>query len=280
MGRFDATNLLGWILGFALGFGLLGSLPNSELPWLFRGGAGALVAGAVFAAFQTRGYSEAHGLPGLDLRHVRDAVLRRDVLLVALPWLVIYMFIGAALAFLGSAGSGVGVPPTELAVAIGGAGCLLLLTQPTFGRFADRFGRFRLMAVGTVGFLGVMGSLAAITAWGPQPQWLAALGVSALAALGYGPAALAALADLSRALTRGTTMAVYSLVISVGMIAGLLSATTLYSRLGNGGIDAFFGLVGAGLVVLTVVRSGRATVEPPEAPTTPTTGDPVTIPVR
>jgi hypothetical protein len=80
-------------------------------------------------------------------------------------------------------------------------------------------------------------------------------------------------------------MAVYSLVISVGMIAGLLSATTLYSRLGNGGIDAFFGLVGAGLVVLTVVRgldlrSGRATVEPPEAPTTPTTGDPVTIPVR
>ncbi|HEV2316996.1 MAG TPA: MFS transporter [Thermoplasmata archaeon] len=285
MGRFDATNLMGWILGFAVGFGLLAALPNGELPWLFRGGAAALVAGAIFALAMTQGYTEPKGLPGVDLGHVKDAIVRRDVLLVALPWLVIYMFIGAALAFLGSAGSGVGVPPSELALAIGGAGFLLLLTQPAFGSFADRFGRFRLMAVGTAGFLGVMGSLAGIIAWGTRPELLAALGVSALAALGYGPAALAALADLSRALTRGTTMAVYSLVISVGMIAGLLASTTLYSHLGNGGVDAFFGLVGAGLLVLTLMRgldlrSGRANVEPPQPPTTAGGGDSVTIPVR
>jgi len=283
MGRFDATNLLGWVLGFAVGFGVLGSVPNSELPWVFRIGAVALVAGLLFAAAELRGYRERPGQVGMNLAEIRDAVLRRDVLLVALPWLVIYMLIGAAFAFLGSAGSGVGIPPYELGLLIGGAGLVLLLTQPLFGGFADRFGRFRLMAVGTAGFIGVMGCLVAITDLGARPELLGALGVSALAALAYGPAALAALADVSRQVNRGTTMAVYSLVISVGMILGLLGSSSLYSHLGSSGLTIFFGAIAVGLLLLTLIRgydlrsgrsppevaTGRPTAREPGAATTP-----------
>jgi MFS family permease len=285
MGRFDATNLLGWVLGFAVGFGLLGSLPNSELPWLFRGGAIALAAGLLFALIELQGYRELRGRPALVLSELREAIGRREVLVVVMPWLVIYMLIGSAFAFLGSAGSGVGIPPYELGGIIGGAGLLLLLTQPAFGRLADRYGRLRLMTLGTAGFLGVMGSLVAITYLGARPELIAAVGVSALAALAYGPAALAALADLSHRLTRSTTMAVYSLVVSVGMILGLLASSSLYSHLGIPGIDVFFGSIALGLAVLTALRAydlrtGRA---PPEL--LPRTVDeneaaPVTIPAR
>jgi MFS family permease len=254
MGLFDSMNLLGWVLGFAAGFALLGSLPNGTLPWVFRLGAAALVAGLLFALVERRGHVERASPVALRLAEVADAVLRREVLLLALPWVVIYMLIGAAFAFLGSAGSGVGIAPWELSALIGGGGMLLLVTQPYFGRLADRYGRFRLMAVGSAGFIGVLLLLIAITAWGARPVLLGGLGVSALAALAYGPAALAALADVSRTFNRGTTMAVYSLVISVGMILGLLGSSLLFASFQTRGIDLFFGLIAAGLAILTVLR--------------------------
>jgi MFS family permease len=254
MGRFDSMNLLGWVLGFAFGFGLLGSLPNGALLWVFRIGAAALVLGLVFALVEIRGYVEPVRPASVRLAEVRDAVLRREVLLLTLPWVVIYMLIGAAFAFLGSAGSGVGIAPWKLAALIGGGGLLLLLTQPYYGRLADQYGRFRLMLVGTFGFLGILGSLIAITTFGAVPELLAALAVSALAALAYGPAALAALADVSRLLSRGTTMAVYSLVISVGMILGLLGSSTLYAAYSLTGIDLFFAMIAVGLFFLTLLR--------------------------
>jgi MFS family permease len=254
MGRFDAMNLLGWVLGFAVGLGILGEVPNALLPWLFRAGAGVLLLGLVFAIFESRGLREAPSRRQFHLGDIRRAVLRRDVLVVALPWLVIYMLVGTGLSFLGSAGSGIGVPPWELALLIGGGGLVLLLSQPYFGRLADRYGTYRLMVVGTAGFLGLMGSLAAISAFGPRPELLGAAGVSVLAALAYGPAALSALAGVSQRTSRGTTMAVYSLVISAGMILGLLGSSELYSRYQLLGLDIFFGSIGAALVALTIVR--------------------------
>jgi MFS family permease len=79
-------------------------------------------------------------------------------------------------------------------------------------------------------------------------------GISVLPALSYGPAALAALADLSQTIPRATTMAIYSLVISLGMLVGILAATQLYDRFGIPGLDAYFGSVAGGLLLLTLVR--------------------------
>ncbi|MCI4325943.1 MAG: MFS transporter [Thermoplasmata archaeon] len=255
MGRFDAVNLLGWILGFAVGFAALGTLPNRELPLVFVGASVLLGLGFVFAWRTTRGDPEpgvGHGTMNVALL-VRTAV-RRDVLVVTLPWLVIYLLLGTLFVFLGTAATGAGIPATELAVVIGVGGCLLLVTQPVFGGFADRYGRFRLMAIGTVGFVGVLTAAGWLATYGVSIPAIALLGASALPALAYGPAALAALADLSRALSRATTMAIYTLTISLGMLIGLLASTTLFSHFGAAGLDVFFGAIALGLVALTLVR--------------------------
>lgn len=254
MGRFDAMNLLGWIVGFAVGFGLLGTLPNAALAWVFRGGAVLLLFGVLLALYLARGHVETGLSPRFDLGAIYRALSRRSVLLVTLPWLVIYMLLGTGFIFLGGASTGIGVPDQELAAIIGGGGVLLLLTQPYFGRLADRYGRMRLMVVGTFGFVGVLVCAGLLQHVGPSPGLLGALGVFALLALAYGPAALAALADLSQMVTRATTMAIYTLTISLGMFLGLGVSTGLYDSFGPLGLDAFFGAIGVALVALTLAR--------------------------
>lgn len=254
MGRFDAMNLLGWIVGFAVGFGLLGALANAELVWVFRAGALLLAAGVVLAVHLSQGRPAPARTERIELRAIYAAVSSPSVLLVTLPWLVIYMLLGVGFVFLGGAAGSLGVPSWELAALIGGGGLILLATQPTFGRMADRFGRTRLMLAGTVGFVGVLVCAGLLQQYGPRPALIAATVVSALVGLGYGPAALAALADLSRSLTRATTMAIYTLTIGVGMFLGLGLATSLYSAFGPLGLDGFFALIGATLVVLTTLR--------------------------
>ncbi|HZY92495.1 MAG TPA: MFS transporter, partial [Thermoplasmata archaeon] len=254
MGRFDAMNLLGWIVGFAVGFGLLGSIDNPALAWVFRAGALLLLLGVLVAAHTARGHVDTGLSPRFDLRAIWSAISRRSVLLVTLPWLVIYMLLGTGFVFLGGASTSIGVPPLELAAVIGGGGVILLLTQPYFGKLADRYGRMRLMTVGTVGFVGVLVSAGLLQHLGPQPWLLGVLIVSALIGLGYGPAALAALADLSQMVTRATTMAIYTLTISLGMFIGLGISTSLYAGFGAFGLDAFFAGIGVSLVCLTIVR--------------------------
>ncbi|MCI4323161.1 MAG: MFS transporter [Thermoplasmata archaeon] len=262
MGRFDAVNLLGWIVGFAVGFAALGTLPISDLPWLFRGGAALLAVGFVVAFWLARGVRETRHLRSFQFEVLVKAIAQRDILLVTMPWLVIYMLIGTAFVFLGSASTAIGVPALWLGAAIGIGGGLLLFTQPFYGRLADRYGRWRLMVVGVFGFLLVLAGVAAAGHYGPRPEIVGVIAVGAIAALAYGPSALAALTDASRHLTRATTMSVYSLAISLGMLLGLLLSTQLYDHYNLFGLDVFFLAVGAGLTVLTVirgfdVRSGR-----------------------
>ncbi|HTT34339.1 MAG TPA: MFS transporter [Thermoplasmata archaeon] len=270
MGRFDAMNLLGWIGGFAVGFGFLGTLPNDGLAWVFRGGALLLLAGVLIALRAGRRRLEPRLNPRANLGQIRRAITDRAVLLVTVPWFVIYLLLGTVFVFLGSAATGAGLPTVEIAALIGGGGAILLATQPYFGRLADRFGRMRLMTVGTIGFVGVLACAVLLQSYGPRPELLGALGVSALAALAYGPAALAALAELAQSYSRATTMAVYTLTISLGMIVGLALSTTLYARFGAVGLDAFFGSIAVALVGLTVARAATLGARPP----------PVTTPAR
>ncbi|MCI4339963.1 MAG: MFS transporter [Thermoplasmata archaeon] len=275
MGRFDAVNLLGWIGGFAVGFGLLGVLPNAELGRLFLGGSGLLGLGVVVGYLWTRGRPETGPRTEFDLVGILRTVFQKEVLIVTLPWLVIYLLLGTVFVFLGTAATGAGISPTILAVIIGGGGLLLLLTQPGFGRLADRFGRTRMMLVGTVGFVGVLVGASLLAQFGARPELLALVGISAVPALAYGPAALAALADLSQTIPRATTMAIYSLVISLGMLIGLLVSTGLYSRYQANGLDVYFGAIAIALVALTYWRYQEVRLHrtadggPVEAPTTP-----------
>ena len=174
--------------------------------------------------------------------------------MVTLPWLVIYMLLGTVFVFLGTAATGAGLSTGVLALLIGGGGLILLVTQPSLGHLADRYGRMRMMLVGTVGFVGVLTGAGLLATFGAQPAFLGIVGLSVLPALSYGPAALAALADLSQTIPRATTMAIYSLVISLGMLIGILAATQLFDRFGIPGLDGYFGSVAGGLVLLTLLR--------------------------
>src|SRR5208282_5140487 len=160
-------------------------------------------------------------------------------------------------------------PDIYLAAGIGGGGALLVISQPRFGRLADRYGRTRMMNIGVAGFVGVMVTASLLVAFGPLPELLAALVVCVLAALAYGPAALAALADLAFALSRGTTMAIYSLTISLGMILGLVLGTQLVDRFGNDGYYLFFGGIAVALVAISAFRYWEVRLGPPAQPTTP-----------
>ncbi len=269
MGRFDAVNLFGWIGGFAFGLALLGVLPNSLLFTSFLLGAAILVVGLAGAAYLVRGIPRRAPGRGRPIGEILRTAFRLRVLLVTLPWLVIYMLIGFALVFVGSAAKTSGLPLGYLAAAIGAGGAVLVITQPRFGRLADRFGRTPMMTIGVVGFVAVMICAALLITYGPKLPLLAATGGSILAALVYGPAALAALADLSLTVSRATTMAIYSLTISLGMWLGLIGGSQLFDRFGNLGLYVFFGAIGVALVSLTVARYAVETREALNAPTTP-----------
>ena len=254
MGRFDAVNLFGWVGGFGFGLGALGTLPNRDLGAVFALAAAALVAGLAIAAVLLRGAPSVRPASTPPLAAVLRSAFRRTVLVVTLPWLAIYCLLGTVLAFLGPAATGVGIPDAYLGLAIAGGGSLLVLTQPYFGRWADRAGRTRMMTVGAVGFSLLLTFASAAIAVGPAWPVLVGIGASVLPALAYGPAALAALADLARELSRATTMAIYSLTISLGMFVGLLASTQLEARYGNPGLYPYFGTIAAVIAGLTAVR--------------------------
>jgi MFS family permease len=273
MGRFDAMNLAGWLGGFAFGIGILGLIQDQRLtipflPYVFLLGAATLLAGLAFAWFLVRGLPRVVPVHGFPISQILRAAFRRGVLLVTLPWLIVYMLIGYVLVFVGSSAASVGLPDTDIAAGIAAGGFFLVLTQPRFGRLSDRYGRTRMMNIGVVGFVGVMVSASLIIALGPLPELLGVLAVSVIAALAYGPAALAALADLALALSRGTSMAIYSLTISLGMILGLVVGTQLVDHYGNVGYYLFFGGIAVALVGLTVARRQAVDPELPPVPTT------------
>jgi len=269
MGRFDAMNLFGWLGGFAFGIGVGGAIPVSSLPFIFLLGAAALAVGLALAAVLLRGIPRATLNRGLPVVQVFRSAFRRNVLLVTVPWLVIYMLIGYVLVFLGTAAKGTGISTTYLALAIGGVGAVLVLSQPQFGKAADRYGRMRMMTVGAGGFVALLATGILLLQYGAEPVLLGVAGVSAVAALAYAPAALAALADLALALSRATTMAIYSLTISLGMILGLIVSTQLFDALGNLGLDLFFGAIAGALVLLTAARYVDARRDAAARATTP-----------
>ena len=254
MGRFDAMNLFGWIAGFAFGLAVEGALPNRELGFVFVAGAGAIALGLGLGGSLARGLLGPPEVPAFDLRKVLRSAVRAPVLVVTLPWLAIYSLLGTALVFLGPAAQGVGIRPGYLAIAIGAGGALLVLSQPYFGRLADRAGRTRMMTVGAGGFVLVLVCASLLARYGVSVPLLVGVGVGVAAALTYGPAALAALADLAIAQGRATTMAIYSLTISLGMSVGLLASTGLYGRFGTVGLYPYFAAIAAVLVGLTVAR--------------------------
>jgi MFS family permease len=279
MGIFDAVNLFGWITGFAAGFALVAFLEPRGLLFLAFTIAGVLPVLGFLYGFKTLAEPAERKRAHVSLlTTVRLLTTRRIALLVA-PWFALYIVIGAALGFLPEGRNTLNIDPFLFALGVFGVGLGLTLTQGYFGQLSDQHGRGRMMLIGAIGLGGVMAVvgaatvqavppgtpsdeafnhlrdfLAGATPAGPQYAYLALLGIFAICALAFAPAALASLVDHSEDATRGTTMAVYSFVITLGMIIGPIVVGGIYEVFYAIGCMSFVIAMGVLMFLLTVFK--------------------------
>lgn len=83
---------------------------------------------------------------------------QRSILLLTLPWFIIFMIIGAAMTFLtvSTSQGTLQISPVLLSVIIFAAGIVLISTQVFYGKLSDKYGRVPIMFIGTIGFVGLM----------------------------------------------------------------------------------------------------------------------------
>jgi len=263
MGAFDAFNMLGWVVGYAVGVLFLEFLKGALWQTFMIAGAMALF-GVVYCLFNI---TEPKKYDVLSKKIRFDTIIgvlkQRSILLLTLPWFIVFMIIGAVMTFLTvSTSQGIlTISPVLLSAIIGGAGVVLILTQVLYGRLSDKYGRLPIMIVGTIGFVGLMTVIGIGYGFAPTTngedvknsiiRFWPLLGVFGLMALAFGPSALSSLADEAQEKTRGVTMAVYSIVISAGMFIGVPTVAAIFDRYGGPGV--LFFMIGCAIAMLCLM---------------------------
>jgi MFS family permease len=267
MGAFDAFNMLGWVVGYAVGALFLeffkGSLGHTFLI------AGVMALFGCLYCFVNITEPKKHDVLCEKIRFdkIIGVLKQRSVLLLTLPWFIVFMIIGAVMTFLtvSTAKGGIlTISPILLSGIIGGAGIVLITTQVIFGRLSDKYGRLPIMVIGTIGFVGVMtvigvGYGLSLTPNGEDVKnsilrFWPLLGLFGIMALAFGPSALSSLADEAQETTRGVTMAVYSIVISAGMFIGVPSVAAIFDQFGGPGVLIFMIACAIAMLVLIIAR--------------------------
>jgi MFS family permease len=219
MGFYDFSNIAGYIVGPALA----GILEHSfSIASSFYAASLIAIVGAAVTYLTVREAANRvlHGETDA-FATFRLLFSNRKALAMFPVWLAVTTFIGMALTF--------GPRLIESPIQAGGgfalAAFVLAFSQPLFGFLSDRYGRERVMLFGTFSMLGLFASIIAVVRFGVN-VWTAApfIGVFGLGSFAFAPAALAAVADVAPTHGRGTTMGVYSLVISLGTVVGPLIA--------------------------------------------------------
>jgi len=264
MGTFDGANLSGWGAGFLMG-GFINETLSGQLQYGFvlAGLLGA--AGCVYVYSSVR--EPARGeftVKHLDAGHILSVFRNRAVILLTLPWLMMYIMIGGGLAFAGLEGGNYNIPAWLVGAGMAGLCAVLLSTQRFFGRLSDRHGRLPLMLAGVTGIGGLvtMGGVVYMVGWplledvtGNLLVWAPVMALAALfgfMAFAFAPAALASLGDVAKKRQHGVTMSVYSMVISAGMMIGTPMSGAVLNAAGLPGMLGFFGVC-VGLMLLFVM---------------------------
>jgi MFS family permease len=264
MGAFDAFNMLGWVVGYALGALFLeffkGSLEHTFLI------AGVMALFGCVYCFLNVTEPKKYDVLSQKIRFntIIGVLKQRSIILLTLPWFVVFMIIGAVMTFLtvSTAQGGIlTISPLLLSGIICGAGVVLITTQVIYGRLSDKYGRLPIMIVGTIGFVGVMTVIGIGYGLAPTPngedvknsiiQFWPLLGIFGFMALAFGPSALSSLADEAQETTRGVTMAVYSIVISAGMFVGVPAVAAIFDRYGGPGV--LFFMIGCAIAMLLLM---------------------------
>jgi MFS family permease len=288
MGVFDFVNLFGWIVGLSLGYAFAQTIFANDLRPTFAISGTVALIGFVYAWFNVREPQKerftSEAFTGLS--HLREAIANRRVAFLIAPWFTVFLFIssllflvssqtggpsaateGAAAAVPGGAASHGALPldfsnPATAALLVGG-GIGFLFTQILFGRLSDRYGRVPIMGIGAAGFFLAAATIGAVVLTTPHArdefplsavQSVAPLaGIFGFMALAFGPSALAALADAAKERAHGTTMALYSLVVSAGWSVGPPATGALVQAVGIGGVVAMFLVASASMPIFVAL---------------------------
>lgn len=241
MGFYDFANLAGYVMGILMA-GVLARSISMRAPFYF----GSIVAavGAIFSYTYLKEKSTRERQSVLSpIETMRLLFSKRRSAAMFPIWLAVTTFIGMALTF----GPRLGPSLLLSSFLLAGGIFILAFTQPFFGRLSDKYGRNRLMMLGMLSLIGLL--VTAITAVREPSRLLFVaplLVVFGFGSFAFAPAALASLGDLAPSGGQGTTMGVYSVVISLGTIIGPLLGGFLLDHYG------FSSLFYAALVILMV----------------------------
>ena len=227
MGIYDFANLGGYMIGIFVA-GVLARTHSLLAPFYLSSVLAAI--GAIYAYLMLKEPS-GHKSKSVTSPVETIRLLIGDKRAAAMfpIWLSVTTFIGMALTF----GPRLGPSPMITSSVIAGVVMVLAFSQPFFGHLSDNYGRGRLMMLGMLSLIGFFATVIAMFRWHIGTIFLlpffAIFGVGSFA---FAPAALASLGDIAPKQARGTTMGVYSVVISLGTIIGPLLGGYLLDRYG------------------------------------------------
>ena len=260
MGVYDFANLGGYVAGI-FAAGLLSRLGSVVDPFYF--GSGLAAIGAVLAYLKIKETGTHSRRAALSPLETMRRLLRERRAAAMFPiWLSVTTFIGMALTF----GPRLGPSPLLTSAVLAAAVLALGITQPFFGHLSDRYGRDRLMMIGMVSLIGFFATVITVLRRSSTliyaVPFLVAFGAGSFA---FAPAALASLGDFAPEKGRGTTMGVFSVVISLGTIIGPLLGGYLLDHYGV--LSLFYAgaviLIGA-LVIAIIIMGPSFKVQVPQ----------------
>ncbi len=262
MGAFEFVQVFGWLAGFGVG-GVLAEVFRSDLRYAFVVSAALGAVGCAYAwANVTEPKRHEHLAEQLGWSHLVSVLRQRAVVLLVMPWLLVYIMISSIFTFASKAGfEEAHLTGYELALLLGGGGMFLLVTFVLFGRLSDRYGRMPIMLVGAVGMVGAMATVGVFflvtggdTGDPLLPWFLAPGGVFAFMAGAFGPAALASLADVSQRTRHGMTMGLYAFVISIAMTVGPIVSGAVIDAWEGPGMLALMGAIAVAMMAFVLAR--------------------------
>lgn len=253
MGIYDFANLGGYVVGI-LAAGVLVRTHSLVAPFYFASALAAL--GAIFAYLRVKEKKTHVRRSALSpIQTVQLLLSDRRAAAMFPIWLSVTTFIGMALTF----GPRLSPSPLLASFLIAGVVLILAFSQPFFGHLSDRYGRDRLMMLGMVSLIGLFATVITMFRRRLELMYVAPfLAVFGLGSFAFAPAALASIGDLAPERGRGTTMGIYSVVISLGTIIGPLLGGYLLDRFGLSSL--FY----AGLLILIAAISFAIIIVGPE----------------
>ena len=266
MGVFQFVQIFGWVFGFAVG-GVLVEVFEDRVAMVFMASATLCAVAAVYAYINVREPRvKAYVTDVLTWGHLVKVLTQRSVVLLVLPWFIIYLLIGSMFTFFPKVSfeelDMTGFQLTGLLLLGGG---IILVTFVVFGYLSDRFGRIPVMAVGAVGMVCLMFTVGLLVTTAPEDgedgeleehfnSFIAPLAASAFLAGAFAPSALAALVDVSAQRRKGMTMGVYSFAISLSMAVGPIVSGALIDTWGSWRYMAFLTICGVRVLLFVGLR--------------------------